>query len=69
MCGVGVGIGRVADDDERQRRVARGVALDDDVDVVLGLEPGDDEVVPPRRQVELGEALRPLRFDDRRAVA
>ena len=52
-------VGRGADDDERALRGACRVPLDDHVDVVLRLEPGDHEVVATRSQAELGEALVP----------
>ena len=44
--GVPLPVRRRTDDDERQPARRAHVALDDHVDVVLGLEPGDDEVVP-----------------------
>ncbi len=45
--GVLRGVRRGADDHERLRRGGPHVALDDLLDVVLGLEARDDEVVPP----------------------
>ena len=63
-----VGVGRVADDHEGERRVARAVALHDDVDVVLGLEAGDDEVVLAGLDADLGQPLRMRRLDDGCAV-
>ncbi len=65
--GVLVGVGGGADDDQRLGGAAGGVALDDLGDVVLRLEPGDDQVVAAGGEAELGEAVGG-RVDDRGAV-
>ena len=55
--GVVVGVGGRADDDERPAGRRAGVAIDDDIDVVLDLEARHHQVVAARLQVQLGQPV------------
>jgi hypothetical protein len=66
--GVLVGVGRGADHHQRQGRATAPVAVDDDVDVVLRLEPGDHEVVAAWGQADVGQLVRRAAGDLRRSV-
>ena len=54
--GVVVGVGGRSDDDQRQRGPGAHVPIHDDVDVVLHLEAGHDQVEALGSQVQLGQA-------------
>ena len=55
--GVVVGVRRRADHHEGQHSIARVIGAHDQLDVVLGLEAGDDEVVLLALEAHLGEAV------------
>jgi hypothetical protein len=55
---VGAGVGRRPDDDERLQRAAGDDTAQDQVHVVLRLEPGDDEVVATRLEAELPQPVQ-----------
>ena len=65
---VAAACGALTDDHQRQASSAPDVSLDDEVDVVLRLHPGHDEVVAAGLEPELWEPIAARSSTDGRAV-